>query len=109
MLNQLEQLEQIEEAAESEDRIKRAYRRQLTGELGELVLIDMLFELHFLRPCDNEAEQALCNYAKKLISTIYGVEVRQSRLLALISKLKKEEPKQSKYKELLRKLLRKDL
>ncbi len=103
----LEALEPIEEAIENEGKIQRAYRRQFTGDLGELVLLDMLYELHFLVPCENEGEQALCNYAKKLISTIYGVEVRQSKLIKLISKMKAEEPKKSKYKELISKLLRK--
>ena len=99
----LEALEPIEEAIENEGKIQRAYRSQFTGELGELVLLDMLYELHFLIPCENEGEQALCNYAKKLLSTIYGVEVRQSKLIELISKMKAEEPK----KKLISKLLRK--
>ena len=100
----LEALEPIEEAIESEGKIQRAYRSQFTGELGELVLLDMLYELHFLVPCENEGEQALCNYAKKLIATIYGVQVRQAKLIELISKMKAEEPK----KKLISKLLRKE-
>lgn len=87
----LKELDQINESAEKEDTIVKAYRSVFSGELGNLVLIDMLWELYFLRPCETPEQQALCNYAKKLLAVIYGEDIRTSRLKMLIKRLLRKE------------------
>ncbi len=83
----LKELDQISENVEKEDRIVNAYRSVFSGELGNLVLLDMLWELYFIKPCETQGEQALCNYAKSLLAVIYGEDIRVSRLEMFIKKL----------------------
>jgi len=84
MLNGLDPIED-EEATEQERH--RMYLAVFTGEYGKVVLEDILSDLYFMRECETPEQQALCNYAKQLLNTIYGPVVRSSRLMTLIRKL----------------------
>ena len=81
-------LEKTEKAIIAEQNIRQTYRALFNTEAGRMVLEDMLWNLKFLAPCENEADMALCNYAKSLLAIIYGSEVIDgNRLLNLIRKL----------------------
>ena len=77
----------IEDVSVTEKERHRIYLSLFTGEFGKVVLEDMLYDLYFLRECETPEQQALCNYAKKLLNTIYGPVVRPGRLKTLIKKL----------------------
>jgi hypothetical protein len=84
-------LKNTDDNAESEEKVLLAYKRKFIGDDdGGIVLEDMLFDLYFLQPCENEGQQALCNYAKTLLAKIYGVPIESSRLKSLIQKLMKK-------------------
>jgi len=85
----LEALDPIEDESVNEDERSRVYLSVFTSEFGKVVLADMLWDLYWMRPCETPEQQALCNYAKLLLITIYGKkeETRPTRLLKLMRKL----------------------
>ena len=80
-------LERIENVQESEKKVLQAYRSVFSTGLGQLVFEDMLFNLKFLQPCENEQDMALSNYAKSLIATVYGLPIESNRLRNIIKKV----------------------
>ena len=56
-----------------EKHIDLLYRRLAGPEFGDL-LEDMLFDLKFTSPCENDGDMALNNYAKRLLVKVYADE-----------------------------------
>lgn len=83
----LDALDPIEDVEATEQERKRMYLAVFTGEFGKVVLEDILSDLYFMRECETPEQQALCNYAKQLLNTVYGPVVRPGRLKTLIRKL----------------------
>ena len=89
----IEELQRIENDLAAEQEIQEAYRSIFTTAQGEKVLDDMLYNLYFLQSCATTEQQALCNYAKSLLATIYGQPIESSRLKNIIKKLFKRKTK----------------
>lgn len=85
----LDALEPIEDEEATDAERHRMYLAVFTDEYGKAVLEDMLYDLYFMRECETPEQQALCNYAKKLLNTIHGPEVRPGKLKTLIKRLLK--------------------
>lgn len=83
-------LDSVDEASQRQASVWRAYRSVFMSDQGKSVLEDMLYELYFLRPCENEGQQALCNYAKSLLSTIYGPMIDSGKLESIIQSAAKK-------------------
>ena len=60
-------------AVDQEKHIDLLYRRMAGPEFGDL-LEDMLFDLKFTSPCENDGDMALNNYAKRLLVKVYADE-----------------------------------
>ena len=58
---------------DEEKHINLLYRRLAGPEFSPL-LEAMLFDLKFATPCENEADMALNNYAKRLLLKVYADE-----------------------------------
>lgn len=93
MVDFLDKLNRASEAQDAENNISLAYRQIFSDEKGKLVLQDMLYELYFLRPATTPEQQTLCNYAKTLLSKIYGGEIEFTRLEGFFRKLLKRRNK----------------
>jgi len=68
----------------------RMYKRVFAHGEGQMVLEDMLNDLHLLHPCNNEHDMVLNNYAKTLVVKVLGdglTGVKPSRLWRLLKKL----------------------
>jgi len=83
----LEALAPIEDVEATEAERHRMYLAVFKDEYGKAVLEDMLHDLYFMRDCETPEQQALNNFAKQLLNTIYGPVVRSSRLKMLIRRL----------------------
>jgi hypothetical protein len=83
MLNGLDPIEDVE--ADDQER-QRMYLAVFTDGYGKAVLEDILYDLYFMRECETPEQQALCNYAKRLLKTIHGESVRLGKLETLIKK-----------------------
>jgi hypothetical protein len=86
-MDMLDQMLEVEKGQQAEERIRSAYKAKFSDEIGQLVLQDMLWNLKFLTPCENEKDMALCNYAKSLLATIYGNDISMSKLETIFRKL----------------------
>jgi len=83
----IEALDPIEDVEATDQEPHKMYLALFTGDYGEAVLEDMLYDLHFMRECETPAQQALNNFAKQLLNTIHGPVVRPGKLKTLIRKL----------------------
>jgi hypothetical protein len=82
-------LDPIEDEAATEAERHKMYLAVFTSEYGKVVLEDMLYDLYFMRECETPEHQALCNYAKQLLTSIHGPVVRSGKLETLIKTLVK--------------------
>jgi len=80
-------LDPIEDVEATEQERHKMYLSLFTSEYGKVILEDMLHDLYFMRECETPEQQALNNFAKQLLNTIYGPVVRPSKLKTLIRKL----------------------
>ena len=80
-------LSKLDNAQQGEVRIRNAYRSVFGSGLGPLILEDMLWNLYFLQKCETVEQQALCNYAKSLLSLVYGQPVESHKLRNLIKRM----------------------
>ena len=79
-------LDPIEDEVATEAERHKMYLAVFTSEYGKVILEDMLYDLYFMRECETPEQQALCNFAKQLLSSIHGPVVRFSKLETLIKK-----------------------
>ena len=82
-------LDPIEDETATEAERQRMYLAVFTDGYGKAVLEDMLYDLYFMRECETPEQQALCNFAKQLLSSIHGPVVRPSKLEPIVKKLLK--------------------
>ena len=50
--------------------LRQYYQQTFSGEAAKVVLSHMLYELSYFSPCDTPEDQALNNYAKRLLGHI---------------------------------------
>ena len=77
-------LDPIEDEVATEAERQKMYLAVFSGEFGKVILEDMLYDLYFMRECETPEQQALNNFAKQLLKTIHGSDVRPEKLETLI-------------------------